>query len=119
MSLSCASTWCGKAASRKTPDTRFRVCLPHWATQITVNFVASIISPQSLANLVNAAGMIRGVGDYRVDKGAGDFGQFRIVADDDEEWQRITEEGGAAIQRERMADPVCLRSGNRRAARLV
>lgn len=97
-----------QGGATKTPDTRFRCCLPEWATEITVQFVSTIISPQSLANLINASGMIRGVGDFRVEKGAGDYGQFHIVRDDDADWQRIVEEGGTEIQKRRMADPVPL-----------
>jgi len=95
-----------QAGMSKTPDTRFRACLPEWACQISLNFVATIISPQSLANLVDAAGMIRAVGDYRVEKGAGDYGQFRIVPENDPDWQRIVETQGREPQRQAIAEPV-------------
>lgn len=90
----------------KTPDPRFRCALKEWACEITLNFVASILTPASLANLVSAAGVIRGVGDGRVEKGALDFGQFRIVADDDEHWHRIVAEQGFEAQKGMIESPV-------------
>lgn len=87
-----------QAGMSKTPDVRFRACLPEWATQVTYTYLPAIISPGSIANLLNAAGIICGIGDYRVEKGAGDYGQFRIVPDDSEDWHRIVSTGGRAEQ---------------------
>jgi hypothetical protein len=87
-----------QAGISKTPDVRFRACVPNWATTVTYSYIPAIISPVSLANLLSAAGVICGIGDYRVEKGAGDFGQFRIVADGDPEWREIVENGGREAQ---------------------
>jgi hypothetical protein len=62
-----------QAGISKTPDVRFRACLPEWASQVTYKYLPRIISPNSLSNLVFAAGIIVGIGDYRVEKGAGEW----------------------------------------------
>ena len=90
----------------KTPDTRFRCVLPEWACEIKINFVSNIITATSIANLVNGAGIIRGIGDGRVEKGALDFGQFVAVPEDDEEWHRIVNEQGRAVQKAAWETPV-------------
>jgi hypothetical protein len=94
-----------QAGISKTPDVRFRACLPEWATTVTYTFVPSIISPQSIYNLLDAAGIICGIGDYRVEKGAGDYGQFHIVGEDDEDWHRIVKSGGRDVQVAAMEKP--------------
>jgi hypothetical protein len=95
-----------QAGIAKTPDVRFRACLPEWATTVTYTYIPSIISPNSIANLVMAAGVICGIGDYRVEKGAGDFGQFRIATDDDDDWHRIVATGGRAVQQAALETPI-------------
>jgi hypothetical protein len=90
----------------RTPDVRFRCCLPEWATRVTFSYVPTVISPKSLVNLIAAAGAIVGIGDYRVEKGAGDYGKFFVVAEDDEDWQRIVAEGGRAVQQHAMDHPI-------------
>lgn len=95
-----------QAGPSKTPDVRFRACLPNWATIVTYTYIPAIISPVSIANLLSAAGVICGIGDYRVAKGAGDFGQFRIAPDNDPEWQEIVEHGGRKLQQAAMDMPM-------------
>lgn len=95
-----------QAGIAKTPDVRFRACLPNWAARVTYTYIPAIISPNSLANLVTAAGVICGIGDYRVEKGAGDFGQFKIVPEDDEEWHHLVATEGREIQMAAMENPL-------------
>lgn len=87
-----------QAGPSKTPDVRFRAILPEWAVAVTYNYIPAIIQPNSIANLLNAAGLIIAVGDYRVEKGAGDFGQFRIVPEGHAEWKEVVANGGRAVQ---------------------
>ena len=49
------------------------------------------------------------VGDFRTQKGKGNFGSFEMVHDDETEarWQRIVAEGGRAVQEQGMAEPEC------------
>jgi hypothetical protein len=81
-----------------TPDVRTRACLPHWATSITVRYAQPNLSGDAVAKLVQAAGMVMGLGDFRIGKGAGDHGQWEIVADDDPRFLAIKQAGGRAVQ---------------------
>jgi hypothetical protein len=86
------------AGMAKTPDIRFRACLPEWACEVAIRYVIPLISPASVVNLMAAAGVTVGIGDNRVEKGANDFGQFDLVGDDDETWNRIVETQGRDVQ---------------------
>jgi hypothetical protein len=95
------------AGPGRTPDIRFRACLPEWCCEVTYSYIASAISPTAIANLLSAAGVIVGIGDYRVEKGAGDYGKFRIAHPDRDtkEWDRIVAEGGRLAQESAMEIP--------------
>jgi hypothetical protein len=95
-----------QAGMSRTPDVRFRCCLKQWACSLDVTFMASLISGEELSMLVGAAGLIIGVGDYRVEKGAGDFGQFRVVDRQDKRWLNIIATQGRAVQVATMKDVV-------------
>lgn len=73
-----------------TPDVRTRAIVPEWCCRITATYTKPIIKEQAVANLLAAAGMNIGIGDYRVQKGAGSYGQFRLVSADDKDYKRIT-----------------------------
>lgn len=81
----------------RTPDIRTRGCLRQWATKIELAFAMPAINETTVANLLEGAGLIRGVGDYRQEKGAGNFGQFTITAPEDG-WDEITKIGGREAQ---------------------
>lgn len=95
-----------QAGMTKTPDVRFRACLREWACEVTYTYVSSIVTPLSIGNLLSAAGVIVGIGDYRVEKGAGDYGKFRLAEEGDPEWQRIVAEGGRVVQEAAMLNPI-------------
>jgi hypothetical protein len=94
-----------QAGMARTPDIRFRACLPEWACWLEVGFMAALISLEDLTNLFVAAGRIVGIGDFRVEKGAGDFGQFRVTTPMDPDFLRIIHEQGRAVQVEAMEAP--------------
>lgn len=96
-----------QAGQNKAPDIRTRACLAEWACKLELAFVQPALNATIVANLLAAAGMIRGVGDFRQEKGAGNFGQFELVDHDDAEWHRIVENGGREVQEEALANPVC------------
>lgn len=77
----------------RTPDIRSRAILREWACKITVRFTTPILRDVAVANLLVAAGIQAGVGDYRVEKGAGSYGTFEPVAADDADWHRIAKIG--------------------------
>lgn len=93
------------ADMNRTPDVRTRAIIPRWACELEISFVMPIIKLEGVANLLSAAGITSGVGDWRPEKGAGDFGQFRIANEDDSELQKIIQEGGRAAQEAAMAEP--------------
>lgn len=95
------------ADMNRTPDVRSRALFPEWACRITVSYVEPLIKPQAVANLLAAAGITAGVGDWRTQKGSGDYGQFEIVAADDPNFTRILKAGGRAAQMEAFETPVC------------
>lgn len=88
----------------RTPDVRTRPIFPEWACTIEIQFVSSLIKEKQVVNLLAAAGIIVGLGDWRPQKG-GPFGQFKLVEDSDEDFQRIVQAQGRAAQLEAMANP--------------
>ena len=47
----------------------------------------------------------QGVGDWRPEKGSGNFGQFELVSEDDADYLRIIETGGRQEQIDAMESP--------------
>lgn len=94
------------AGIKASPDIRFRPCLVEWATKVVVRFVKGLLKPADIANLLGAAGRIVAVGDNRVQKGKGDYGQWDVVGEDNEDWLRIVETQGRGPQTEALtSDP--------------
>lgn len=89
---------------QRTPDTRFRCCLPEWACTIEISYVSSLIKPRVVANLTAAAGTFIGVGDGRPEKGALNYGCFEICSADDLDFKRILKDG-ARVQDANLATP--------------
>lgn len=87
----------------RTPDIRSRAILPEWTTTITIEYVIPLLKAPSVVNLQVAAGMITGVGDWRPEKGNGTYGQFQIVAADDERVLRLQAEGDRAAHADQRA----------------
>lgn len=90
----------------RTPDIRTRAILPEWACKLTVEFVKPIIREQSIANLLAAAGFQSGIGDWRQEKGSGNYGSFKLVSADDPDFVRITSTMGRSAQIDAMNNPV-------------
>ena len=82
----------------KTPDIRTRAIVPEWACVVTINFVQPKLNAKMVGNLLAAAGIIGGVGDFRQEKGKGNYGQFRLVDAADPDFKRIVEAGGCNPQ---------------------
>lgn len=77
-----------------TPDIRTRAILPRWACEIRINYVRPQLSEHNVINLLVAAGLLCGIGDGRQEKGALNYGQYRIVEDPkDKEFFEIIKEG--------------------------
>jgi len=67
----------------RTPDVRTRLVVPEWATIIQVIFAVPILNASTITALMVNAGIIQGVGDYRAEKGAGNFGSWEVVQQKD------------------------------------
>lgn len=93
------------ADMNKTPDVRTRAIIPEWACKVTVRFTTPMLKETVVSNLFAAGGLIQGVGDWRNEKGSGTFGQFELVREDDERFQRIMKEGARDAQIEAMENP--------------
>lgn len=89
----------------KTPDVRSRAILPFWACRLSVSYLAPIIKQPAIVNLLAVAGITNGIGDWRVQKGSGNYGQFRLVSDDDPLFQKILAEGGRDAQDAALENP--------------
>lgn len=88
----------------RTPDVRTRAIVPYWAARLEVSYVQPILKAQAIVNLLTAAGLTAGVGDWRPEKGKGNYGQFMVVNEDDAELRRIMAVGRTE-QAAAMRDP--------------
>ena len=50
--------------------------------------------------------MFAGVGDWRIEKGSGNFGGFRLAAKDDKEFAAIVKAGNRSAQIKHLENPV-------------
>lgn len=66
--------------NRGGSDLRYRPEYPEWRTLLTVTYVTSALTRNSVLSLIDAGGMGVGVGEWRVEKD-GDFGTYRIDPD--------------------------------------
>lgn len=87
----------------RTPDVRTRAYFPDWCCVIDVEYVSTLISQVQIFNLIGAAGVIVGLGDYRPQKG-GQFGKFVCVPEDDPNIVRIMKQG-RAVQEAALLSP--------------
>lgn len=95
------------ADMNRTPDIRSRAILEEWACTVSISFVKPLLREQAVINLLAAAGITQGIGDWRPQKGSGGYGQFILAGDDDESFIRITREGGRKEQMAAMESPEC------------
>lgn len=90
----------------RTPDIRTRAVLPQWCAKISIEYIQPQLNADSLAKLLMAAGVICGVGDWRQEKGSGNFGQFTIVDPNDKQYQAVLKSGGLKAQDAALNNPV-------------
>lgn len=88
-----------------TPDVRTRLIVPQWAAQISVRYNSTLLKESSVLNLLATGGMFVAIGDWRVEKGSGTFGQFRLAGAKDAEFDEIVKHGGYSAQVKGMAHP--------------
>lgn len=61
----------------RSADLRYRPEFPEWSTILTITYVKSSLSRDSVLSLVDAGGMGLGVGEWRPEK-RGEFGTYKI-----------------------------------------
>jgi hypothetical protein len=61
----------------KGHDLRYRPQFDEWATELTVTYVKSMLTRDSVVSLVDAGGMGVGVGEWRPEK-SGQFGTYKV-----------------------------------------
>ena len=99
------------ADMNKTPDVRTRAFLPQWCAEVDIRYVVPTLNSLSISSLLQNAGTIVGIGDFRQEKGRGSFGTFSIASademgEDQAVWDEITKEG-RDVQEIAMSHPVC------------
>lgn len=95
------------AGMNRTPDVRTRAILASWACRVTVTFVRPQLGETQVADLLSAAGMVMGLGDWRQEKGSGNYGQFELVSENDQQFCAVIKNGGREAQDRALADPSC------------
>lgn len=71
------------ADMNKTPDIRTRAMIQAWCVPVTIQFVTPQINETAILQLLSNGGIIVGVGDFRQEKGKGNYGQFDVVTEAD------------------------------------
>lgn len=95
------------ADMNKTPDVRTRAIVHEWCAEFTIMWIANSLNESSLLNLLEGAGLVAGIGDWRQEKGSGSFGAYTIVdADNLATFERIKRDGGRAAQIAALENPV-------------
>lgn len=94
-----------QADMNRTPDIRTRAILPQWACQISLTYISTILKEITVGRLLAAAGIMRGVGDGRPEKGKMSYGQFELVAADDARWLKLAKTAGRVEQDKAFANP--------------
>jgi hypothetical protein len=79
-----------------TPDVRTRAIISEWACPVSIKFMKPNLNETMVGRLLDAGGILSGVGDFRQGKGKGNYGQFQICTEDDV--KEIIKKGGLAIQ---------------------
>lgn len=95
------------ADMNRTPDVRSRAIIPQWAARLNVSVTRPLMRAQAAVRLLAAAGVSCGVGDWRLEKGSGDFGLFKLVEPDDADFQAVIANGGRTAQAEALQSPQC------------
>ena len=84
----------------KTPDIRTRAIFDTWATIVTISYAVPILRQKSvIRNLLITAGVTSGVGDWRKERGSGNYGSFEVTEPDDPRIVRLFDQNRAVQER--------------------
>lgn len=89
----------------KTPDVRTRAIIPRWACTLRLRFPFPLFKEKIVQEYLALAGLLRGVGDFRPERGSGSYGQFEIVSGGDPRWHDVVATGGRKAQDEALESP--------------
>ena len=95
------------ADMNKTPDIRTRAIVPRWAAEVSITYIQPILTQQVIGSIFGFAGMTQGIGDWRQQKGSGNFGKWRLTSPDDPQYLEIVRNGGKQAQVKALEDPQC------------
>jgi hypothetical protein len=94
------------ADANRTPDVRTRAIFPTWCAKIRVTYAVPLLNQRTVGNLIGAAGITQGIGDWRVEKGSGNYGRFAIAPGDHPVIQLLRDTGGRKSQAAAIKSPV-------------
>jgi len=89
----------------KTPDVRTRAVMRKWACYLSMSYTVPLLNQQSVSNLLAAAGIVSGLGDWRQEKGSGNFGCYKLTTADDPEFLEVIATGGRQAQKVALENP--------------
>jgi len=89
----------------KTPDVRTRAVMRKWACRLSISYTVPILNQQSVSNLLAAAGIVSGMGDWRQEKGSGNYGCYKLTTADDPEFLEVVAKGGRQAQKHALENP--------------
>ena len=91
----------------KTPDVRTRPFLPKWGAEIDIAYIEPQLNAGSVVSLLCNGGVLVGLGDFRQEKGKGNFGCFRVIGpgEVDAEWDDLVKNHGREAQAEALENP--------------
>jgi hypothetical protein len=93
------------ADMNKTPDVRTRAILRDWCLRVTIQYTMPQMNEKTLLQLLANAGIIIGIGDFRQQKGKGNYGQFEIATE--AQCKSAIERGGIKQQDAAILSPDC------------
>ena len=70
------------AGPSRVADIRTRAFFPRWWSEFDVVYTPARITRESIFALLQNAGLIIGIGDYRQEKGKGSFGLFQVTTEE-------------------------------------
>jgi len=94
------------ADMNRTPDVRTRAMLLEWCMPVTIEYVTPQMNQTAIYQLLSNGGIIVGIGDFRQEKGKGNFGQFTVSSE--KECRHIIKKGGLIHQDEAIENPECV-----------
>lgn len=86
------------ADMNRTPDIRTAAIVREWACCVSIDYSVPTLAAPAIYNLLESAGLFMGVGDFRPEKGKGNYGQFSVCEKADV--AALLKSGGLAAQDE-------------------